>query len=101
MDFTDKKAFLNDAPALVDLMAQSKCARCDLHHILVELGRMARRWLLATDGAKPHDPRSIAQACGPPGHKIERPAAIIVFGCEATARDNTNASTDCAAGAFV
>jgi hypothetical protein len=33
--------------------------------------------------------------------KIERPAAIIVFGCEATARDNVNASTDCAVGAFL
>jgi hypothetical protein len=35
-------------------------------------------------------------ADSPPGRKIERPAVIIVFGCEALTRDNANASTDCA-----
>jgi hypothetical protein len=39
--------------------------------------------------------------CSPAGHKIERPAAIIVFGHEAAARDNATASGDCAAGAFL
>jgi hypothetical protein len=50
-------------------------------------GSCSRRRVLMPRFVKPGLPLN-----SQPGHKIERPAAIIVFGREADARDNANAS---------